>query len=141
MSVDQHITIPDGIIDLIAQRVAKIVLAEIGTSTTASPYMTVEEAAVDASTGRPQLLTVNEVAALLRVHKRTVSRLVERGAFHAYQVAGCVRFQLTEVNEYVEGTKRMAIGSPRGSSAHKRSLVVPPPGLTFAERLCCLERQ
>ncbi len=37
--------IPEALIDGIARRVAEIVLAELGTTTTATPYMTIDEAA------------------------------------------------------------------------------------------------
>ncbi len=74
------------------------------------------------SYGRVQLLTMSDAAALLSVHKRTVSRLVERGDLHAYDIAGCARLRLTDVEEYIQSSKREPpAGSARPSSKHERS--------------------
>ncbi|MDN4519606.1 helix-turn-helix domain-containing protein [Mycolicibacterium austroafricanum] len=39
---------------------------------------------------QPELLTINEAAALLRVHPRTVRRFIEDGRLPGYQLGGRV---------------------------------------------------
>ena len=126
--VDVKVIIPATAIDAIADRVATIVVEEINTTTTAN--------------GRAELLTTREAASLLGVHRRTVSRLVERDELHAYDIAGCPRFRLTEIEEYIESSKREPrTRSPRPSSKRGRSAAEHSSGLSFAQRLRCPERQ
>ena len=128
MGADLSITLPAELINAIADRVATIVKSEIDATTSAS--------------GRAQMLTMSEAADFLSVHKRTVSRLVERGELHAYDIAGCTRLRLTDLEEYIQSSKREPpTGSTRPSPKREHSAVERSSGLSFAERLRCLERQ
>ena len=127
-SFEVVVTLPSTMVEIIAHRIATIVIAEVGVDTTANR--------------RAQLLTTREAAALLSVNRRTVSRLVERDELHAYDIAGCPRFRMTEVEEYIESSKREPrMRSTRPSSKRERSPAAASGGLSFAERLRCLERQ
>ena len=78
------------------------------------------------------LFTTQETASLLRVHPRTVQRLVERGQLSAIRVGAAVRFDPADVAELTARLKRRAeaphpskqiVGRGRGKRA------------SFAERL------
>ena len=59
----------------------------------------------------PQLLTPVEVAALLRVSRSTVYRLVESRLVPFYRVAGALRFERRDILDYLTG-QRTATGRP-----------------------------
>jgi len=49
------------------------------------------------------LMTVDEVAAYLGIHRATVYRLCAKtDGLRSYKVSGCVRFKREEVEEYLE---------------------------------------
>lgn len=48
------------------------------------------------------LMTPDEVAACLRVHRGTVYRLVKSGGLRAYKVSGRIRFKTEDVEDYLE---------------------------------------
>lgn len=49
------------------------------------------------------LMTVEEVAARLGIHRATVYRLCAKSdGLRSYKVAGCIRFKAEEVEEYLE---------------------------------------
>ena len=58
------------------------------------------------------LLTVSEAARLLRVSRRTVERLVGRGALPFYElpVRGGLRFDRTGLNEWLARRHRSSLG-------------------------------
>ena len=128
MSAELSITLPAHLVEEIAHRVATIVVVAMSVKTTGN--------------GRAQLLTMGEAAALLSVHKRTVSRLVERGDLHAYNIARCPRLRLTDVEEYIQSSKREPRSvSARPSSKRERSPAADSSGLSFADRLRCPKSQ
>ena len=73
------------VIDEIAHRVAEIVLAKIGTATTASPYM-----------------TVGEAAEYLRCSRQRVYDLASSGRLPRYKDGGRTLHLRTEVTNLVE---------------------------------------
>jgi excisionase family DNA binding protein len=128
MSAELSITLPAHLVEEIAHRVATIVVVAMSVKMTGN--------------GRVQLLTMGEAAALLSVHKRTVSRLVERGDLHAYDIAGGPRLRLTDVEEYIQSSKREPRSvSARPSSKRERSPAADSSGLSFADRLRCPKSQ
>src|SRR4051794_22140104 len=56
------------------------------------------------------LMTTHEVAVLLRVHPRTVQRLVERGELQAVHLGAAVRFDPADVRALTDRLKRRAPG-------------------------------
>lgn len=78
------------------------------------------------------LLTTQETASLLRVHPRTVQRLVERGQLSAIHVGAAVRFDPADVAELTARLKR------RTEAPHPSTEIVGPSRgkrASFAERL------
>lgn len=52
--------------------------------------------------GQTRILTMAEVAAILRVHRSTVSRLVKSGQLPSYKIGGRILFREDEVWEFFE---------------------------------------
>lgn len=78
------------------------------------------------------LLTTQETASLLRVHPRTVQRLVERGQLSAIHVGAAVRFDPADVADLTAKLKR------RTEAPHPSTEIVAPgrgKRASFAERL------
>lgn len=64
-----------------------------------------------AGEGGNKLLTVNEVASILRVSNMTVYRLVKSGQIAAIRVGKNYRIKESDVNEYLsKGTQRVEKG-------------------------------
>jgi excisionase family DNA binding protein len=77
------------------------------------------------------LLTTEEAASVLRVHPRTVQRLVERGHLCAVHIGSAVRFDPQDVGGLVERVK-----SPRTAPAVDSRIRARGRGAgSFAERL------
>jgi excisionase family DNA binding protein len=53
----------------------------------------------------PRFLSVNEVAAVLGVSRKTVYRLVNRGALSPVRVGSRMRFRLSELDEHLERSR------------------------------------
>jgi len=51
-------------------------------------------------------MTVREVAAFLKVNEKTVYRLAQRGDLPGFKVAGAWRFQLRDIDHWIEQRKR-----------------------------------
>jgi excisionase family DNA binding protein len=83
--------------------------------------------AVDTAT----LLTTAEAARLLRVHPRTVQRLVERGELRAVHLGGAVRFDPHDVGALVERVKH----SPAAPAATNPVRARRFAATSFAQRL------
>ncbi len=86
------------------------------------------------SEARPSsaLLTTQETADLLRVHPRTIQRLVERGQLSAVHVGAAVRFDPGDVADLTTRLKR------RTATPHSTTDTVTPVRgnrASFAERL------
>ena len=78
------------------------------------------------------LLTTQETADLLRVHPRTIQRLVERGQLSAVHVGAAVRFDPADVADLTTRLKR------RTEAPHPSTEIVRPVRgnrASFAERL------
>src|SRR3954470_13787363 len=79
------------------------------------------------------LLTTDEVASLLRVHRRTVQRLVERGELAAVHIGSAVRFDPRDLGGLIaDHRRRRATGGVLPSS---RPPAVRGARISFAERL------
>lgn len=52
------------------------------------------------------ILDADEVAQLLRLHKRTVLRLANRGELPGFKIGDQWRFKRDDLEEYIEGQKR-----------------------------------
>ena len=79
------------------------------------------------------LLTTSEAANVLRVHPRTVQRLVERGQLDAVHLGAAVRFDPLDVAELTERLKRPA---PTAAAAGIDVLRPSRPvRISFADRL------
>ena len=81
----------------------------------------------------PALLTTAEAADVLRVHPRTVQRLVERGQLDAIHIGAAVRFDAQDVADLTLRLKRPA----RLTAAASGDILRPsrPVRIRFAERL------
>jgi excisionase family DNA binding protein len=77
------------------------------------------------------LLTTSEAARLLRVHPRTVQRLVGRGELRAVHLGGAVRFDPRDVGALVERVKH----SPAAPAAINPVRARRFAASSFAERL------
>lgn len=56
-----------------------------------------------------ELLTPEQVASLLRVHKRTIQRYIAEGRLQAYRVSrGVQRIRKEDVEEFLEGLKTLS---------------------------------
>jgi excisionase family DNA binding protein len=79
------------------------------------------------------LLTTDEAAAMLHVHRRTIQRLVERGQLEAIHLGAAVRFDPRDVADLTTRLKRPV---PQAAAA---SAAVLRPGravrVSFADRL------
>lgn len=81
----------------------------------------------------PGLLTTTEAAGLLRVHPRTVQRLVERGQLTAIHLGAAVRFDPVDL---VDLTGRMKQTGTGGNATHLDSLKpTRPVRISFGDRL------
>jgi excisionase family DNA binding protein len=84
--------------------------------------------------GSAGLLTTDEAATLLRVHPRTVQRLVERGELCAVHLGSAVRFELQDVDELVARLKhRRRTSAPPAPTASVRAR--PGAAVSFADKL------
>jgi excisionase family DNA binding protein len=77
------------------------------------------------------LLTTEEAASVLRVHPRTVQRLVERGDLSAVHIGSAVRFDPQDVGGLVERVKSARVPPAVDARVRARGRT---PG-SFAERL------
>lgn len=48
------------------------------------------------------ILTVSEVASLLKVHEKTVRRLFDRGELRRFKIGGQVRVRTADLEEYID---------------------------------------
>jgi excisionase family DNA binding protein len=78
------------------------------------------------------LLTTGETADLLRVHPRTVQRLVERGDLSAVYVGAAVRFDPVDVCDLTTRLKRREEAAQRSAETVRRGR---PARRSFAGRL------
>ena len=79
------------------------------------------------------LLTTQEAADALRVHPRTVQRLVERGQLCAVHLGTAVRFDPADIADLTDRLKRRASGlTPSADDVVRRSR---PVRVSFADRL------
>jgi excisionase family DNA binding protein len=88
--------------------------------------------------GQP-LLTTDEAACLLRVHPRTVQRLVERGELCAVHLGAAVRFDPLDVTALTERLKRYTRSTaPTVAADVRRGRHAP---ISFADRLRSKNRE
>ena len=68
-----------------------------------------------------QIFTLDEVAAYLKVGKRTVYRLAAAKKIPAFKVGGTWRFQRQEIDQWIKKQTAEALGSvvPGGPHGHK----------------------
>jgi excisionase family DNA binding protein len=86
-----------------------------------------------AASTAPALLTTQEAADMLRVHPRTVQRLVERGQLSAVHLGTAVRFDPADVADLTERFKRRASGlTPSATDVVRPSRA---GRVSFADRL------
>lgn len=81
--------------------------------------VTGDESAAEAErdgSGRPQILTLDEVAEYLRVHRSTVYRMAREGAIPSIKVANQWRFHKDRIDRWLvereEETRASAEGNP-----------------------------
>ena len=106
---------------------------EHGPKTQSVPVASSRPESLPSESASAGLLTTQEAAELLRVHPRTVQRLVERGELAAIHVGAAVRFERTDLADLTARLKSCAAGPPTA-----RAEVTPDRGRTrvsFAERL------
>jgi excisionase family DNA binding protein len=65
-------------------------------------------------TNAPKLLTIKEVACLLRVHRATVSRLIGAGALPHLAIGSRKLVLETDLLSFLENRRSLAANSPKG---------------------------
>jgi len=65
-------------------------------------------------TDAPKLLTIKEVACLLRVHRATVSRLIGAGALPHLAIGSRKLVLETDLLSFLENRRSLAANSPKG---------------------------
>ncbi len=86
-----------------------------------------------AASTAPALLTTQEAADALRVHPRTVQRLVERGQLSAVHLGTAVRFDPADIADLTDRLKRRASGlTPSAADVVRPSRAIL---VSFADRL------
>lgn len=65
------------------------------------------------------ILTLKEVAALLKVAEKTVYTLSQRGDLPAFKVGGQWRFKLTDINGWIDAQKAAAAKPDRKPRARR----------------------
>ncbi|WP_169432740.1 helix-turn-helix domain-containing protein [Desulfovibrio aminophilus] len=63
-----------------------------------------------------KLLTMEEVARILRVHRSTISRLIASGALPALAIRSCTRVRGTDLRKFIDSQ----IGMSTGESSMER---------------------
>ena len=64
----------------------------------------------------PPAMTVRDVAGFLAVDEKTIYRLAQQGKLPGFKVAGTWRFQLQDIQGWIDEQKRRAVKA-RGSRA------------------------
>ncbi len=60
----------------------------------------------------PPAMTVRDVAGFLAVDEKTIYRLAQQGKMPGFKVAGTWRFQLQDIQGWIDERKRAAIRKP-----------------------------
>lgn len=63
-----------------------------------------------------EIMTADEVAALLRVHVRTIYKLAEQGVIPGNKIGRSWRFNRRDILELVSDKKRLKLGAGESSS-------------------------
>lgn len=58
------------------------------------------------------LLSVADVAALLKISPRSVRRLIERRRISSYKIMGCVRIDAKDVSIYLDTIRSSSVDEP-----------------------------
>jgi len=64
------------------------------------------------------ILTLPEVAVLLKVAEKTVYTMAQRGQLPAFKVGGQWRFKLSDLEQWIEDQKAAAKGDASKGGAH-----------------------
>ena len=64
-----------------------------------------------------KLLTMEDVARILRVHRSTISRLIASGALPALSIRSCTRVRATDLRRFIIDSR---IGMSTGESSMER---------------------
>lgn len=63
----------------------------------------------------PPAMTVRDVAGFLAVDEKTIYRLAQQGKLPGFKVAGTWRFQLQDIQGWIDERKRLARSNQNGS--------------------------
>jgi len=63
----------------------------------------------------PPAMTVRDVAGFLAVDEKTIYRLAQQGKLPGFKVAGTWRFQLKDIQGWIDERKRLARSNRNGS--------------------------
>jgi excisionase family DNA binding protein len=63
----------------------------------------------------PPAMTVRDVAGFLAVDEKTIYRLAQQGKLPGFKVAGTWRFQLQDIQGWIDERKRLARSNRNGS--------------------------
>ena len=63
----------------------------------------------------PPAMTVRDVAGFLAVDEKTIYRLDQQGKLPGFKVAGTWRFQLQDIQGWIDERKRLARSNQNGS--------------------------
>lgn len=66
----------------------------------------------------PKLLTVREMATLLKISLSLAYNLIARGDIPRYEIASCIRIAEDDVWKYLERQKQDAVQLPKNSKRH-----------------------
>jgi excisionase family DNA binding protein len=65
------------------------------------------------------VLTVRDLAELLRVDEKTIYRMAQRGELPGFKVSGSWRFEDADIRAWIESRKRMGARSMAGGEFRK----------------------
>jgi excisionase family DNA binding protein len=111
------------------QRRQKTTASDTSPEPTPAPSRTATETILDADT----LLTTEEVATLLRVHPRTVQRLVARGQLAAIHLGSAVRYDRRDLGSLITDHKERRNDTAPSMSTRPRAK--RGARISFADRL------
>ena len=70
----------------------------------------------DGSRLAAEILTLPEVATLLKVAEKTVYTMAQKGSLPAFKVGGQWRFRRADLDSWIDGKTRRANGAGKGAS-------------------------
>jgi excisionase family DNA binding protein len=71
------------------------------------------------------VLTIDEVAAAVRCHRRTIQRLIAAGKLEAFQIGSDYRIKESALNAYIESTSNIPAAKAKKKAVKKTAKKKP----------------